>query len=212
MRIRRFTSSVVSQVLLGLALPVAIASAAVVDGDDLARNSPFLPEDYVPQQEQRRPPPPPPPPPPRGPQPLDQLEFRGMTTFGGKTEFSLFDPSQKRSFWIGIGQSGGGFQVAEFNERDQAIVVKHDGRTRTISLKESQVEALPAAAPPAAPREGQRQRETAAQPQDQEERMKNLQEEIRRRREVRRALVEEAESNQPPQSRGTVVRPAAPSR
>jgi hypothetical protein len=194
---RSFTTAILWRVFLGLVLPAAVASAAVVDGNDLARNSPFLPEGYTPPQERRAAPPPPRPTPPPGPQPLDQIEFRGMTRIGGETSFSLFDPNQKRSFWIGLGQSDGGFEVVEYKQREEAVVVKHDGKSRTIPLHQSKIAALaPDAPPPPRPTETGQQRERAVQPQDPEDRMRNLAEEIRRRREIRRALVEEAEANQ----------------
>jgi hypothetical protein len=125
---------------------------------------------------------------------LDRLEFRGLTKLGGKLAFSLFDPTEKRSFWIGVGQSEAGFAVVEFNEREDAVVVTHDGRTRTVSLHESQVQVLPDTAPPPVRPTGATERPTETV--DPEERMQNLAEEIRRRREVRRTLIEEAESRQ----------------
>lgn len=182
------------------ALSVVLAAGA--SGRDLLTNSPFVPEGYEPPQpRQERPPPPPRPEPPRGPQPLDRLEFRGLTKLGGKLAFSLFDPIEKRSFWIGIGQSEAGFSVVEFKEREDAVVVTHDGRTRTVALHESQVQVLPDTAAPAVRRTTATER--PAEAVDPEERMQNLAEEIRRRREVRRALIEEAESRQgdsPPQN------------
>ncbi len=199
MKVRSLTLSSVSRVLLCLVLPMAAGSAAFGDANELVRNSPFLPEGYQPPQDRRPTPPPQRPPPPSGPEPLDRIEFRGMANFGGRTEFSLFDPSQKRSFWIGLNRTEGGFTVAEYKDKEDAIVVRHEGKTRTISLHESKIAALaPEATPaPARPREPGARPTPAAQPEDPEERMRNLADEIRRRREVRRALVEESEGNQP---------------
>lgn len=195
MNARRFTQSSWTRLLLSCALALGAASHAVAqaDGDELVENSPFLPEGYQPPQE-RRPPRQEQPPPPRGPEPLDQIEFRGMTTFNGQTSFSLFDPNQKRSFWVPLERTEGGFTVVEYKEGEEAVVVRHEGKQRTISLHESKVAALPeAAASP--PRNRGRDNPPAAQAEDPEERMKNLAEEIRRRREMRRAALEEAEAS-----------------
>lgn len=199
----------------GLALSMAAVSFSAEESD-LVENSPFLPEGWEPPRE-RRPEPPPPPPPERGPQPLDQIEFRGMTKFGDETSFSLFDPSADRSYWIALGQADGGIQVVEFKENEEAVVVKHDGKTRTISLHEAEVAAMEEAEPEEPRRRGRRRsREQESEAEDPEDRMRNLADEIRRRREIRRALVEEAEGNQQgnqqDNEQGGVVRPSRPNR
>lgn len=184
------------QLLLGFVLSLGVAWADVSNGNELVRNSPFLPEGYQPPSDRRPTPPPARPPPPAGPDPLDRIEFRGMANFGGKTEFSLFDPAQKRSFWIGLGRTDGGFTIEEYKEKEDAVVVRHEGKARTISLHESKIAALAPDTPtPPTPRETGNRTAPAAQPENPEERMKNLADEIRRRREIRRALVEEAEAN-----------------
>ena len=178
-----------------------IACVAFVNGFSLAEsfgqersrlieNSPFLPEGYQPPQTNQRPPREPPPPPPRGPEPLDKIEFRGMTTIGGEPSFSLFDPEEKRSYWIPLGRTDGGFTIVDYKEDEEAVVVRHNNRNRTISLHEATIAAMPVQAPtPPTNRRGGR-REQAQEAQDPEERMQNLQEEIRRRRELRRAALE----------------------
>lgn len=200
MNVRVLPVSVISRLLLAVVLPLAMTPSVFADGNDLVQNSPFLPEGYQSQEDRQPPRPPERPPPPSGQEPLDKIEFRGMANFGGKTEFSLFDPAQKRSFWIGLERTEGGFTITEFKEKEDAVVVSHEGKTRTISLHESKVAALvPEAPTPPSPRGRESPSVPTARPEDPEERMRNLADEIRRRREIRRALVEEAEAgnNQP---------------
>lgn len=180
---------------VALLLPLAALSLHA-NGDDLVRNSPFLPHDYQPRRPSA-------PTPPRQtqqqPQPLDRLEFRSITNFGGRLSFSLFDPTENRSFWIGLNERDGGFSVIEFKEKEDAVVVRHEGRTRTISLHEAKVTAM--AAEPTPPPSSRRpdRREQANRPEAAEERMQELAAEIKRRREIRRALVE---GNEPPPPSG----------
>lgn len=182
---------------------VSLVMGPVAAGNGLVGNSPFLPEDYEPprEREERRPEPRPRPEPPRGPQPLDQLEFRGLTKFGGELAFSLYDATESRSFWIGVGQSEAGFNVVEYDEGEDAVVVRHDGNTRTVALHESKVQEMPESeARPAQRGSGDRR---SSEAEDPEERMQNLAEEIRRRREVRRNLIEEAEAQREGQQSGS---------
>lgn len=171
--------------------------AAQPSGDDLVQNSPFLPEGYRPPGSERTPPVrEPPPQAPRGPEPLDQIEFRGLTRFGGTTQFSLFDPNEKRSYWIELNGTEGGFTVAEYKAGEEAVVVQHEGKTRTIPLHESKIAPLAPETPRPEGRNRDRPREQAQRPENPEERMRNLAEEIQRRREARRALLEQARDEQ----------------
>jgi len=174
-----------------LILASASAGAFANVGDELVKNSPFLPEGYQPPRPPDRTPPRPTRPPEE--RPLDKLEFRSIAKLSGETTFSLFDPTEKRGFWLTVNQSEGGFTLVEYKEKEDSVVVRHDGRTRVIPLRESKVVAIadapatrPAPTPTAAP---------AAEAANPEERMQNLAEEIRRRREIRRALIEQNEAN-----------------
>lgn len=174
-------------------LALALATTSVAGARDLVSDSPFLPEGFTPSGEREQRPPPPPPQPPRGPQPLDNIEFRGLTKVGGELAFSLYDPAEQRSFWLGPGESFAGFTITEFEEGgDYSIVVSHNGETRTIGLREAEVQPLEV------PRETNRNdrrrgRNENADPRSTEERMEELAAEIRRRREARRELLEQAE-------------------
>lgn len=176
------------------ALVVAAGTASLQAdvGKELINNSPFLPEGYTPPRpvDRRRPPPPKPP----EEKPLDSLEFRSLATLSGGLTFSLYDPMEKRGFWLGVDESEAGFTILEFKEKEDAVVVRHDGETRTISLHESKVLAM--ANPP--PETRSAPQASNSEPANPEERMQNLAEEIRRRREVRRALIEKNQRENPP--------------
>lgn len=177
-----------------MSLAIAGAPLCASPGNDLVKNSPFVPEDWSPEpprQARARPTP------PRQPQPLDKLEFRSIANFGGKRTFSLFDPTQNRSYWLGIDETEAGFTVVDYQEKEDSVVVRHEGRTRTVPLHVSKIQAMAQEAPPAQRQGGGQsdRTERAAEATTPEERMQNLAEEIRRRREIRRALVE---GNQPP--------------
>ncbi len=169
-----------------MAAAVTVAHANV--GDELIKNSPFLPEGYEPPKPQNRTPPRPPQKPEE--RPLDKLEFRSIAKLSGEMTFSLFDPMEKRGFWLGVDQSEGGFTVLEYKEKEDSVVVRHDGRTRVIPLHESKVTAL-AEAPPTPTPPGGAQPAATEEAGTPEERMQNLAAEIRRRREIRRALIEQ---------------------
>lgn len=179
---------------LALISGFSAADSFAQQNNRLIENSPFLPENYQPPQTNQRPPREPPPPPPRGPEPLDKIEFRGLTTIGGKPSFSLYDPDEKRSYWIPLGRTDGGFTIVDYNEDEEAVVVRHNDKNRTISLHEATIAAMPTPAPTPPVRRGGRG-EQAQEAQDPEERMQNLQEEIRRRRELRRAALERAQTD-----------------
>ena len=180
------------RLLAGLAVLMGAVSLHAVE--DLVERSPFIPEGWSPPQPPR---PRETPPPPAQPQVLDSIEFRGMTKWQGEYMFSLFDPTERRSFWLGVNQSDSGFTVTEFNERDETVVVRHENRTRTVGLRESQVQAIPETAEASARPAQTTRRPSSQQQQAQspEERMQQLAEEIRRRRAARRQVIEETQAD-----------------
>lgn len=203
-------STVLFGTLLAFGLGAGVAAHA---GDELVRNSPFIPQGWQPPRAPERPTPRPTPERPQD-RPLDRVEFRGMTVLFGERSFSIHDPSSNRSFWLREGQGEAGFRVVEFNPGDDAVIVEHDGERRTIPLHEAKVAAVeqPRQAPrptggtrPQATRGPTRQVE-----QDPEERMQNLAEEIRRRRELRRQILERSESGEEPQQQETGGVPVPP--
>jgi len=122
------------------------------------------------------------------------MEFRGIARINGEPSFSLYDPTNQRSYWLRLNQPDSGFTVTEYKPREDAVVVRHEGQARTISLHEARVQAM--ATPPPTPPGGVTPGTEQAQATTPEARMQDLAEEIRRRREIRRALVEGTQ--QPP--------------
>jgi hypothetical protein len=196
-------NSPLSQFLFRRALPPALFFAAAIGlhgasaNNPLLENNPFVPEGWQPPQPRQPPPQPQRPPPPAQPQPLDRLEFRSIARFNGVETFSLFDPTENRRFWLGLNQTDSGFTVTDYNPKEDSVVVKHEGKTRTIALHEAKIQAMAEAPTPATARPGPGGRPTAQPAASPEERMQDLAEEIRRRREIRRQLVEGAQQQSP---------------
>lgn len=196
-----FVSSILKK--CGIVALVVVAgavesSAATAAGNDLVRNSPFVPEGWSAPRPQER---------PRGPQPpaqaqpLDKVEFRGIAKVNGEASFSLFDPTKQRSYWLKLNKPDSGFTVVEYKAKEDAVVVRHEGNSRTISLHEAKVQAMAAPPPTQQPTPAAGNAQAATTP---EARMQDLADEIRRRRAIRRALVE---GREPPEPGNETLRP-----
>ncbi len=192
MKNRNHDSPLFRRILVG-AVVLMMAAVSLHAVEDLVERSPFIPEGWSPPQPPR---PRETPPPPAQPQALDRLEFRGMTKWQGEYLFSLFDPTENRSFWLGVNQSDSGFTVSEFNERDETVVVRHENRSRSVGLRESKVQAIAESSetPPRPAQATGRQSQQRQQAQTPEERMQQLAEEIRQRRAARRQVIEETQA------------------
>ncbi|MEX2382799.1 MAG: hypothetical protein WD490_10475 [Opitutales bacterium] len=170
-------------------------TAAVHGNNDLRENSPFVWEGYSPPQP--RPPAPPPPPPPPGPNPLDNMELRGVTVLGGQVYFSLYNSETQRGFWLRPDEMEDGFSVVDFDQGMDSLTLQHGDRTRSITLKESKIVAMSseqANRPPAGvPDLDNRRTEQAGQDRDQ--RLQQMAEQLRERREARRRALAGEESN-----------------
>jgi hypothetical protein len=150
--------------------------------------------------------------------PLDSLEFRGVLTLSGRTFVTLFDTNGSRTFTAEVGETVNNIKVSSyrFSGEDDVIVVESGGRTRNLTLRKAKIVAmavppptatpLPAGTPPGPPMPGQPGQVgqpvqpgqlgsapgTITQMSDEEvrQRMQRVAEEIRRRRAVRREMLE----------------------
>lgn len=175
---------------------------AVASGHALAAQgaqSPFLPPGYGSKAA-----------PPPAASPLDSYEFRGVLTLDDKTFITLFDKGSSRSFTAVVGETVNNVTVAEYRLKgdDDVVVLESGGVRRDLTLAKAKIIAL-AVPPPTAvplPQAGQPPLPgtvtTPGQPavnpgmSDEEvrQRMQKVAEEIRRRRAVRREMLE----NTPP--------------
>src|SRR4051812_11778813 len=97
------------RVLRPLSLATVFVGLVSETRSELSSTSPFLP----PQSQVVAPPAPPP-----------TLEFRGMTTIGDVTTFSVFDSSSKKTAaWLKLNEPGPGFTVKNYDPGTDTITV-----------------------------------------------------------------------------------------
>lgn len=65
---------------------------------------------------------------------IDQLEFRSILTLEGKTQFSLHNPFEERTFWVSAGESRNGVEVVEFKDKENVLVIRYEEETRELPL------------------------------------------------------------------------------
>lgn len=145
--------------------------------------------------------------------PLDSMEFNGVVEIGGVTWLSLYDPQAKKSYWlskeeaaedeISLDRYDPGKQPGE-----ESIVVRQGNTTRRLTLKDADIITLKEAPRPAPQRAAQAAAparsnpprvQSRQQPQniraesDEEvrERMQRVAEEIRRRRALRKDIIDD---------------------
>ena len=129
-----------------IALACLTFSAALSAGDSkLESNSPFLPPGYS----NKKPEPPKPVQKVNGPL-SRELEFRGVVQLNDVYEFSLFQKSENRGYWIPENGSENGIRVSNFNLDAMSITVTLNGRTEQLSLMQATDSPLPVATSPAA--------------------------------------------------------------
>ncbi len=146
--------------------------------------------------------------------PLDNIEFRGVTVIGGVAWFSLWDPKNKKSYRVSEGVDGeDGFSLVSYDPGnkpgEETIVVRNSGLSKKLSLKDADIIALAAPRPvaqpatqqsapraPGPPRPAQPANPSIQAASDEEvrERMQRVAEEIRRRRSLRRDIIEDGSS------------------
>lgn len=114
------------------------------------------------------------------------LEFRGVFADGGEYFFSIYDPAERRSHWVGLAEPGLPFRIRAYDPGTQAVVAEYQGRQLTLALKKAPVAAAPAtlAAAPAPP-SVQPVLAATASPPEEAARLAAIAAEIRRRRELR---------------------------
>ncbi len=145
--------------------------------------------------------------------PIDRFEFRGVMTVAGETYVTLVDSSNSKSMTIALGEATDGVRATDFRDDDGSIQIESGGQAKRLKLREAKIVALavPPPQPPGGPpvQPGQRPGmgpNVAGAPMSDDEaraRMQRVAEEIRRRREMRRQMLE-AQRNGPggtPQNR-----------
>lgn len=76
-------------------------------------------------------------------------EFVGMTTFGQQTLLGIVRASDKQSFWIPLGRMVNGITAVSYDAKSDRAVIRTDGKTYTLSMRQSAIVPLSSAAPTA---------------------------------------------------------------
>jgi hypothetical protein len=149
--------------------------------------------------------------PPAAPSPLDTLEFTGVTTIGGMTVVTLRNTADAKSVNVPIGSTVNGYTARDYRSDDGSVLIQSGGRERRVQFKKAQIVTMVAPPPVAVPVPQPGIPVVAAAPplptgapgavgdNDVRIRMERVAEEIRRRREMRRDVMER-QAQQPGQT------------
>lgn len=113
------------------------------------------------------------------PETAGTLEFRGLSTEGDRTFFSIRDVQTERSYWLQLGEEGPGFVLAGFNPERATLSLVRAGRRHEVALSCGEANARPTAAPT--------ELTGTAVSIPTSDRQRRVQEEVRRRREAKKA-------------------------
>lgn len=138
------------------------------------------------------------------PNALDTFEFNGFTKLDGKVRVSVFDTKTRRNYWLEErGAALDGLVLKRFDPSAKTVNIGLGSVSKTLQLKSASILSLkipPASPLPAAVGDPAAMENAAAnavatrgQESDEEvrERMRRMAEEIRRRRALRRQMIEE---------------------
>ncbi len=140
--------------------------------------------------------------------PLDNFEFNGLIQIGGVLQASVYDKENNKSYWLTLNQPGeDGIMITDFNDEDQSIVASRNGFTKRMELPDPNIVTIKAAPRPVQA-QATRPATTAtpvtrptntndiqdASDEDVRKRMQKVAEEIRRRRALRRSVIDEGSS------------------
>ncbi len=71
---------------------------------------------------------------------LDQLELRSVASLPGGAMFSINDPANGRSFWIGLGERAHGLEAVSFDSQTRQLTVRFEGVEKQLSMRTSRVQ------------------------------------------------------------------------
>ncbi len=136
--------------------------------------------------------------------PLDSLELRGVTTLGERTIVTLFDTATSRSTVVALDSTVNGLTVTDYQPGDDSVRVQSGGRERRVQIKKAQIVTMATPPPAPVPPPGAPQavgsppvpgsgQPPAVDDQEVRARMERVAQEIRRRREMRRQIMERAQ-------------------
>ena len=124
--------------ILSFALTVTLSSVQSVAADTLESSNPFLPPGYGKEKVVA------PPPVVQSNGPISrEVEFRGIMNYGGAYQFSVFNKSENKSYWLYENQSEGGITVRGYDANSRTITVNMNGRSERLTLMSATDAPLP---------------------------------------------------------------------
>lgn len=124
---------------LTLTLTLALSSVSALRAETLENQNPFLPPGYGEQKEVA-----PPPPVVQTNGPISrEVEFRGIVQFDGSYQFSLYNKSENKAYWLFENQSEGGITVRGYDVSSKTITVNMNGRSERLTLMSASDAPLP---------------------------------------------------------------------
>ncbi len=79
---------------------------------------------------------------------LDQLELRSVASLPGGAMFSINDPANGRSFWLGLGERAHGLEAVAFDSQTRQLTVRFEGVEKQLSMRTSRVQQVTEPEPP----------------------------------------------------------------
>jgi hypothetical protein len=124
--------------ILSFALTVTLSSVQSVAADTLESSNPFLPPGFGKEKVVA------PPPVVQSNGPISrEVEFRGIMNYGGAYQFSVFNKSENKSYWLYENQSEGGITVRGYDANSRTITVNMNGRSERLTLMSATDAPLP---------------------------------------------------------------------
>lgn len=118
----------------------AFAFSLPLSGETLESSNPFLPAGYGEEKEVA---PPPVVVPTNGPI-SREIEFRGLAKLEGVYQFSVFNKSEQKSYWLTENEAAAqGLTVRSYDPESRSITVAMNGRSERLTLKSASDSPLP---------------------------------------------------------------------
>jgi hypothetical protein len=119
-------------------LTLSLAATATLSAETLETANPFLPPGYGEKK-------------PEAPTPVVQkngpisreIEFRGVLKINGKYQFSVFNKSEKKSYWISENQAESGISIRGYEADSHTLTVNMNGRSEQLTLISASDSPLP---------------------------------------------------------------------
>ncbi|MDQ8193378.1 hypothetical protein QEH59_03010 [Coraliomargarita sp. SDUM461004] len=112
-----------------LALALASSFSHITTAETLESSNPFLPPGYGEKQTE------PPKPVVQTNGPISrEIEFRGVVKFNNNYQFSVFNKTEQKGYWIKENQAEGGISVRSYDADSRTITVNMNGRSERLTL------------------------------------------------------------------------------